>query len=443
MLVQVLRGARAGASLSLDAEPIRVGRDPDSELRFDPEGDLEVSARHALLFRAADRWVLRDLGSTNGTFLNGRRIDADLPVHSGDRIEFGAGGPVIEVRFDAGVTVTRTQELRAQYAARHRRLGWIVAALGIALVGASVALVAVSRAGRRERLAAEAERAQLHARIDSLLVQGDNALASLRGEMEGLADALRRSRAEVEEVRAALDRLPAGGGAPAEELERQLRAATEALKRQQLAATLDFRAIERSNRRAVALVFVEAQDASVATATAFAVRPDGTLLTAAHLLAGADGSRRPRRIAVQFSDSEQFFPARLLRIAEGADIAAIAVENLIGAVPVITGFNLRADTIGAGAPVALIGFPLGGETAMPGAARSAARPLVTAGIVTAVAADRLEVRGYGAAGASGSPIFDGDGRVLGILFGGRTENGQSVVVAAPARAATDLLERIR
>jgi S1-C subfamily serine protease len=99
--------------------------------------------------------------------------------------------------------------------------------------------------------------------------------------------------------------------------------------------------------------------------------------------------------------------------------------------------------LGAGAPVALIGFPLGGETAMPGTARSAAKPLVTAGIVTSVAADRLEVRGYGAAGASGSPILDGDGKVLGILFGGRVESGQSVVVAVPARAATELLEQIR
>ena len=50
--------------------------------------DDSVSRRHAMVVRDGDRIVLRDLGSTNGTFLNGRRI-ARAEVHPGDRVRLG------------------------------------------------------------------------------------------------------------------------------------------------------------------------------------------------------------------------------------------------------------------------------------------------------------------------------------------------------------------
>jgi pSer/pThr/pTyr-binding forkhead associated (FHA) protein len=52
-------------------------------------GDAEVSARHARLFVQERRLLLEDLGSTNGTWLNGVRVLAPTPVREGDVLRCG------------------------------------------------------------------------------------------------------------------------------------------------------------------------------------------------------------------------------------------------------------------------------------------------------------------------------------------------------------------
>jgi S1-C subfamily serine protease len=216
-------------------------------------------------------------------------------------------------------------------------------------------------------------------------------------------------------------------------LRRELRSATEALTRQQLAASLDFRAIERANRSAITRIFVEAEDGTVVTSTGFAVGANARIVTAAHVIAGPDRTRTARRIAVQFSDSEQVFPARLIALSDNADLALLRVDNLDGEIPTVVGFNERTDTLTAGTPVAAIGFPMGGDVAMPTARGTRlARPLMWAGYVTAVSDERIDVRGYGAAGASGSPVFDANGHIVAVLFGGTNGEAGHTVVGVPA-----------
>jgi hypothetical protein len=445
--IRILRGARAGDVLDLADDTIRVGRHAESDLRFDPEADRAVSSRHAVLYRQDGHWYVRDAGSTNGTFVNGSRIDHAVALRAGDQIGFAGDSPLIS--FDAAdadqqaaAAVSRTQLVRAQMGRQNRRLRATAVLLGVALAVTASALIVSSR---RAHDAWRQERAMLIARIDSVLEQSDAAVASLQGEVQGVAEALRAAQEEVRTARAALQQTDDGeDGAAVELLRRQLRSASEALSRQQLAASLDFRAIESANRHAIAMIFVEAEDGTVSTATGFAVRPDATIVTSAHVLLGANRTRRPRRIAVQFSDSEQYFPATLLRAADDADVAVIRATGIEGDVPVVRGFNTRADTLAAGQPVAVIGFPLGGETGMPGALPgTVARPLVSAGIITESEDERVEVRGYGAAGASGSPIFDGEGGVVAVLFGGRNGDGGHVLVAVSAGAVAELLRQVR
>ncbi|MFG3658455.1 FHA domain-containing protein [Streptomyces sp. NPDC047706] len=66
--------------------PLRIGRDPANGLRLNHE---TVSRVHAELTRQSGMWVLRDLGSTNGTTVNGRRVTGATVVRDGDQVGFG------------------------------------------------------------------------------------------------------------------------------------------------------------------------------------------------------------------------------------------------------------------------------------------------------------------------------------------------------------------
>lgn len=66
--------------------PLRIGRDPVNGLRLTHE---TVSRVHAELSRQGGMWVLRDLGSTNGTTVNGRRVIGAAVVREGDQVGFG------------------------------------------------------------------------------------------------------------------------------------------------------------------------------------------------------------------------------------------------------------------------------------------------------------------------------------------------------------------
>ncbi|WP_405657622.1 FHA domain-containing protein [Streptomyces sp. NBC_00079] len=66
--------------------PLRIGRDPANGLRLTHE---TVSRVHAELSRQGGTWVLRDLGSTNGITVNGRRVIGAAVVREGDQVGFG------------------------------------------------------------------------------------------------------------------------------------------------------------------------------------------------------------------------------------------------------------------------------------------------------------------------------------------------------------------
>lgn len=188
--------------------------------------------------------------------------------------------------------------------------------------------------------------------------------------------------------------------------------------------------VERRNRLALARIYVEGEDGEVATGTGFAVRGDATLVTSRHVV----GSR-PRRIAVQFAGSSQVWRAQVVAVSDAWDLAAVKVEGIVGAVPTVLGLNLRADTLVAGTAVVLAGFPRGSE---PEEGTLPRPSLVPAAFATA-RGGRVELHARSAAGASGSPVFDADGRVIAILFGGNPRAEPPVLYAVPASAIGGLL----
>ena len=84
-LLLVLRGPQAGSRFLLDADSVTAGRQADSDIFLD---DVTVSRRHAEFRRDAGRWVVTDMGSLNGTYLNRDRVDVGHLTH-GDEVQIG------------------------------------------------------------------------------------------------------------------------------------------------------------------------------------------------------------------------------------------------------------------------------------------------------------------------------------------------------------------
>ena len=81
----VKRGPDVGAKYVLDEDVTRAGRHPDSEIFLD---DITVSRRHAEFERRGSQYVVRDVGSLNGTYVNRQRID-ETALASGDEVQIG------------------------------------------------------------------------------------------------------------------------------------------------------------------------------------------------------------------------------------------------------------------------------------------------------------------------------------------------------------------
>jgi pSer/pThr/pTyr-binding forkhead associated (FHA) protein len=81
----VKRGDNAGSRFSLEAEVTTAGRHPDSHIFLD---DITVSRRHAEIVRTPAGYVVRDVGSLNGTYLNRERIE-EASISNGDELQIG------------------------------------------------------------------------------------------------------------------------------------------------------------------------------------------------------------------------------------------------------------------------------------------------------------------------------------------------------------------
>ncbi|HZU74831.1 MAG TPA: FHA domain-containing protein [Acidimicrobiales bacterium] len=84
MLV-VKRGPNAGSKYLLEQKVTKVGRHPDSDILLD---DITVSRRHAEFVPGPEGYLVRDVGSLNGTYLNRERID-EAELTSGDEVQIG------------------------------------------------------------------------------------------------------------------------------------------------------------------------------------------------------------------------------------------------------------------------------------------------------------------------------------------------------------------
>jgi hypothetical protein len=83
----ITSGGKAGLEIPLGSEPLTIGRASDSGLQI---RDDYTSTHHARLLLWGDDWVIQDLDSTNGTFVDGQRIDSPTQVPAGTPVKVGA-----------------------------------------------------------------------------------------------------------------------------------------------------------------------------------------------------------------------------------------------------------------------------------------------------------------------------------------------------------------
>ncbi len=450
--LRITVGARAGANERFEKSVISIGRHPISDLRFDAEKDLDVSARHAEIRSVGGHHVLHDLGSTNGTFVNGDRVQGQRELRDGDQITFGVHGPVATFRsLDAAVvsapggtpsapapatkpaTARQPTEVRIAAAVKQQtgRLQQSVIALGVIMV------VAIAGAVWMSQRSATMNREQL-----GLLLAANDSLAralELRLAQTGIADsALKAARGESNRLGTALRERQMSGGNIAE-LSAEVRSAQA---RTATIARMDYAAIAAANKPAMVFLIVEMPDSSRSSGTGFNLLPSGLIVTNRHVVQGADGTRAIR-IAVAFDGtSGEWQPASIELVSTTDELAFLRLSRP-GPFPVIAGIARDRAASALGEPVGMLGYPLGTSLVGMNGSINALRPTATLGFgtVSRVLDEMLQLDAFAAHGSSGSPVFDARGLVVGVVFGGATESNGRIVYAVPASRLIDQLPR--
>ncbi len=481
LALTVRTGALAGRTFTFEHAMISVGRAPGSDLTFDAQRDIDVSGKHAEIVVIGSRVVMRDLGSTNGTWINGVRLESDSEIYDGDVIAFGEHGPQVVVaetgrarpgragasasapmapatrvsnsvkaptpsvetpRASAPVATPplapptalptpaapppRSTQMRIDAAVEKSTKKLQYTMIGIATV---LGLGAVGAYAYGKRQSDEAIRA-LQAQVDSSKSAYATAITAAAGKAGGFDTVLARYQGEIERLR---EQISVGGsGARVEQLKLQL---DEQRRRGQLvmdAAKVDFSAINERSGKAVALLIVEMPDGSRSAATGFCVSEKGIIVTNRHAVRDA-ASTSPSRIAVLFNETQGWLPAHLVRTNDGEDDLAVLQIDRPGPFPVVAGIAGSGDEVKVGQPVALIGFPLGTDLAQEGTGtKIRASASLGVGTVSKVLGRLVQIDAFATHGSSGSPVLDARGFVVGVVYGGPTEAAGRIVYAVPA-----------
>jgi pSer/pThr/pTyr-binding forkhead associated (FHA) protein len=93
--LKVASGNAAGSVIEVEDELV-IGRQAAGAGSLG--NDIEISRQHARIASGPDgRYLIEDLGSTNGTYVNGRAVESPITLETGDRIEMGASALIVQV----------------------------------------------------------------------------------------------------------------------------------------------------------------------------------------------------------------------------------------------------------------------------------------------------------------------------------------------------------
>ncbi len=464
--LRIVRGARTGAQERFEKSVVSIGRHPMNDLRFDANKDPDASSRHAELRSVGGRHVIHDIGSTNGTFVNGERINAERELADGDLISFGIDGPQVSFRIltaaeaaiapatrvggstprDAqqgapatplkvsdtphrpvappSVAPRKNTEVRIAEAVQKQtgRLKQMVLGLAVFVIaaGAVAAWFAMQASASQQR------------QFASLIAANDSLARALEQRLEQTgvaAAALRATRAESERLARELRRMQESGGdisaLSAEMRTAQIRTST--------IARMDYSAVTAANKAATVFIAVQFADDPPSSGTGFNILASGLIVTNRHVVRSKSGARA-ERVGVAFDGTKgEWKEATIEYISETDELAILRLVRR-GNYPVVTGIAREARDVKLGDPVAILGYPLGTATAGMSGNIDELRPEATLGVgtISKILDDVVQLDAFAAQGSSGSPIFDARGLVVGVLYGAAAESGGRIIYCVPA-----------
>jgi S1-C subfamily serine protease len=418
--LRIVSGALAGQSKRFDQNVVVIGRQGGLDLRFDPHQDLDVSGRHAEIRIADGRFVIHDTQSTNGTFVNDRKISGTVELKDGDKIRFGAKGPEATVHLSAQDlealrrTPARSTEQRIAVAVSQQTAGLkkvLIAVLGVLVVGTGGALY-FGNSQSKQRMEQFQKLLDENERLRVSLQSSDTTLASkVRGDLEALRGRLPGATTDAERSQISTE---------IADLEGRLRRMVQ----------MDLPAIFKQNAPAVAII-VSDIDGKPYAGSGFSISADGAVITNRHNVL-MDG-KSATRLFVKFTDTRDWLPAHVVKVSDDPDedVALIKMDRP-GPYPRVAGISAAGSEASEGMSVVTIGYPLGYSTPMEGEGNQfIAKSSLNPGTVSKRTSSVLQIDSYATHGSSGSPVFSARGLVVGLIYGGAREAGGKIVYAVP------------
>ena len=380
-------GPRKGDVDRFESEIVKVGRASDNTLAFSG-AERRVSAHHAEIKRKGEHYILHDLGSTNGTMINGRRV-ITTELKRGDLIEFGAGGPLVRfgiegepqqedggevrpVKDEDDFVHPSTVERIVDRAVRTRasNLGLIIAIAAAMALGAAVGI--------------------------TLSSQRDPGYTSWTTVAE-------RNQSAVVFIRA------------------------------------EFELVDNSN---------QVLGAGARTGSGFVVSPSGLIVTNRHLVRDWDYNPPPSGVLGRIKKIEVVFPgqrreetiqASLYRLSAdtAVDVVVLKIDPPDG-MQTVSGLQPDIAYVNQGDDVAVIGYPLGMDL-LKVTNETRITTSLSIGVVSRVSREviQLNLRAY--RGNSGGPALNRKGEVIGILTA-NIGDAQDIALATPISAALELIK---
>ena len=383
-----LIGSRKGNCEKFDADAISIGRAANNMLCL---GDSErrVSSHHAEIRRRGDHYVLHDLGSTNGTMINGRRVIAS-EIHDSDLLEFGAGGPLLRFGLECNTEMAAVAQIPDKDQnhpisqsvvettgdrAFNNRIGnrWLIVALAAAMAIGAVAGIWLSP------------------RLDP----------SRRGEMSFTAVAARNHSAVV-------------------------------------FIRTEFELVQTNGQSAISYA---------RTGSGFVVSKSGLVVTNRHVVRDWEYNKPAPGLTGRATKIEVIFPGRkreeavaatLYRLTDNTDTdLAILKIDPPSDLSIVYGLETSLESIKQGDEVAVIGYPLGLDL-LRYTGDDRLETSLSTGVVSRVSRDfiQLYLRAYN--GNSGGPVLNRRGKVIGILTA-NIGNAQDIALCIPVDAALQMI----